>query len=553
MIASNMGSAPQMPVGKPTSLFPDKMTQTGAAPAVQPAASSPVVKPEAVSPSSPAAPAVVPKATPTPYDSGPTSGPNAGGLGGFNVEKAKPTGDMAIIAPIQARAESAQVPQKSAAEDTSWRGPFRRLFDAASTPAPAEQSTAAPRVGAMERLGQLTREGEDRAQQASTAVGEYAADKINKGTTAVKNTYNTAVADFNKGYIGETTPASVAKPSTADPNSGPDTPADAMRFGLPLSTASGPPEKWTRSVDESNKTVNYAGPNGSGVSFVARNLNQDLPLQTYRDEIAGTRSSSGLDNEAIAMGNKNMAEGTTGAGSFSVVKMPTPEEVERRGDLEYYRKWRSMSPSERGGMDPGVADRLGMPHLGASRNQVRIIGDSSREGGDGTQADIRQAISSNLAQMRANSGGTWNWDSALKVAQARKNLDAIDGTYQQPQVAKDNGITAGDLVNAKRLEFDRNKHLEEQARQRELDNATMSKNLFERINANPPMGDAEAWMNGVETVARQFGVSPADAHLALSKAYNQSPYKTKDGLGETAPADAVNDLITKMLQQAQGQ
>ena len=36
MIASNMGSAPQMPVGKPTSLFPDKMTQTGA---VQPAAS----------------------------------------------------------------------------------------------------------------------------------------------------------------------------------------------------------------------------------------------------------------------------------------------------------------------------------------------------------------------------------------------------------------------------------------------------------------------------------------------------------------------------------
>lgn len=308
-------------------------------------------------------------------------------------------------------------------------------------------------------------------------------------------------------------------------NAGPDTPPDVMRLGAPLSTVSGPPEKWTREVDKNSKTVSYKGPNDSGVSFVAQNLGDDLPLENY----LVPKSSSGLDSTAMATGNKNMAEGRTGGGSFSVVKMESPED-------------------QQGGMDPAIANRLGKPELAATGPQGRIIGDSGA--GDATQQDIRQAISANLNTLRANTSGKWSWDKALKAAQARKALEAIDGMYQQPQT-KGDGITAGDLVSAKRLEFDRRKQLADEARQREQDNATYVKDLYERIKSNPPLGDAEVWINGVSSFARENGVSIQEANELLAQAYATSDYAKPDGLGEIPPSAAMQDILNKIRAKTQ--
>ena len=122
--------------------------------------------------------------------------------------------------------------------------------------------------------------------------------------------------------------------------------------------------------------------------------------------------------------------------------------------------------------------------------------------------------------------------------------------YQQPQT-KGDGITAGDLVSAERLEFDRRKQLADEARQREQDNATYVKDLYERIKSNPPLGDAEVWINGVSSFARENGVSIQEANEFLAQAYATSDYAKPGGLGEIPPSAAMQDILNKIRAKTQ--
>ena len=489
---STPSQAPVAPLARPRSLFSEEATSV-APPVVRPASVAPPVQTNA----SPAAPPVQTNVAPP-----------------VQTEAARVVENRRVVDPTVASVQAwagtpplnkppATVANRSPHEEMMYRQQQR-----------AKNNPAATNVDADGKLLPLPA-----ANNLGTAW---------TNTQTMRNLF-APFAGINRAVTGTPDtrrPQETASRSSAPAvNAGPDTPPDVMRLGTPLSTVSGPPEKWTREVDKNSKTVSYKGPNDSGVSFVAQNLGKDLPLENY----LVPKSSSGLDSTAMATGNKNMAEGRTGGGSFSVVKMESPED-------------------QQGGMDPAIANRLGKPELAATGPQGRIIGDSGA--GDATQQDIRQAISANLNTLRANTGGKWSWDKALTAAQARKALEAIDGMYQQPQT-KGDGITAGDLVSAERLEFDRRKQLADEARQREQDNATYVKDLYERIKSNPPLGDAEVWINGVSSFARENGVSIQEANEFLAQAYATSDYAKPGGLGEIPPSAAMQDILNKIRAKTQ--
>lgn len=489
--ASTTSQAPVAPLARPRSLFSEEATSV-APPVVRPASVAPPVQTNA-----PATPPVQTNVAPP-----------------VQTEAARVVENRRVVDPTVASVQAwagtpplnkppATVANRSPHEEMMYRQQQRAKNNPAATNVDADGKLLP--LPAANNLGTAW----TNTQTMRNLFAPFA--KINTAVTGTPDTRR---------------PQETASRSSAPAvNAGPDTPPDVMRLGTPLSTVSGPPEKWTREVDKNSKTVSYKGPNDSGVSFVAQNLGDDLPLENY----LVPKSSSGLDSTAMATGNKNMAEGRTGGGSFSVVKMESPED-------------------QQGGMDPAIANRLGKPELAATGPQGRIIGDSGA--GDATQQDIRQAISANLNTLRANTSGKWSWDKALKAAQARKALEAIDGMYQQPQT-KGDGITAGDLVSAKRLEFDRRKQLADEARQREQDNATYVKDLYERIKSNPPLGDAEVWINGVSSFARENGVSIQEANELLAQAYATSDYAKPDGLGEIPPSAAMQDILNKIRAKTQ--
>lgn len=343
-----------------------------------------------------------------------------------------------------------------------------------------------------------------------------------------------ALAQYNAGNYEKAAQMANAAPEPAkfnaplDPKKqlDADTPALAANAGTPLMTARSYPPGWSRNID-ADKTVKYAGPNDSNVSFVARNLAQDLPLQTYRDEIAGKRSSSGLDNEAIAIGNKNMAEGTTGGGSFSVVKMPTPEEVERRGDLEYYRKWMSMDANSRGPMDPEVAARLGKPELGPGP-QVRIIGESG--------SSPEEIISNNTKRLAELSKQPWSEKNALEMNALRHNIQTVSGADAAMRKGEVTGPDASDLVDAEELALKRREF------QWKQDNEAMT-NLREMAKTDERLGTVPAGsaLYAAQSIAKALNIPVEDAYERMMITFSKSE-KGNASVGDYMKW-AVNDTI----------
>lgn len=343
-----------------------------------------------------------------------------------------------------------------------------------------------------------------------------------------------ALAQYNAGNYEKAAQMANAAPEPAkfnaplDPKKqlDADTPAPAANAGTPLMTARSYPPGWSRNID-ADKTVKYAGPNDSNVSFVARNLNQDLPLQTYRDEIAGKRSSSGLDNEAIAIGNKNMAEGTTGGGSFSVVKMPTPEEVERRGDLEYYRKWMGMDANSRGPMDPQVAARLGKPELGPGP-QVRIIGESG--------SSPEEIISNNTKRLAELSKQPWSEKNALEMNALRHNIQTVSGADAAMRKGEVTGPDASDLVDAEELALKRREF------QWKQDNEAMT-SLREMAKTDERLGTVPAGsaLYAAQSIAKALNIPVEDAYERMMITFSKSE-KGNASVGDYMKW-AVNDTI----------
>ena len=341
-----------------------------------------------------------------------------------------------------------------------------------------------------------------------------------------------ALAQYNAGNYEKAAQMANAAPEPAkfnaplDPKKqlDADTPAPAANAGTPLMTARSYPPGWSRNID-ADKTVKYAGPNDSNVSFVARNLGQDLPLENY---LAGKRSSSGLDSEAIAMGNKNMAEGRTGGGSFSVVKMPTPEEVERRGDLEYYRKWMGMDANSRGPMDPQVAARLGKPELGPGP-QVRIIGESG--------GSPEETISNNTKRLYELSRQPWSEKNALEMNALRHNIQTVSGADAAMRKGEVTGPDASDLVDAEELALKRREFQWKQDNEAMTNLRKMAENDNERLGTVP----AESALYAAQSIAKALNIPVEDAYERMMITFSKSE-KGNASVGDYMKW-AVNDTI----------